>query len=155
MFNNDNETDDYMTSEYIWDLMIPYIPIDKQIWECFYGDGKSGEYLSSKGLNVIHKDIDFFKNNYGEIIISNCPFSKKQEVFTRLKELDKPFIFIAPANILSLVWFQKLFKNEIGVIIPNHRLKFKPLNSDKLFTAPPTWFFCHKIDKVKNNIIFL
>jgi len=157
MFNNDNETDNYMTTEYIWDLMIPYIPKDKVIWECFYGDGKSGEYLSTKGLDVIHRDIDFFTNSYGDVICSNCPFSKKREVFTRLKELDKPFIMISSAVILSHVWFQKLFKNEIGVIIPNHRLKYKPLNSDndKLFTAPPTWFFCYKIDKVKNNIIFL
>jgi len=157
MFNDENETDNYMTPDYVWDLIIPFIPKDKQIWESFYGDGYAGKYLSSKGFDVIHDDIDFFENDCGEVIITNCPFSKKREVFTRLKQLNKPFIVISSAVILSHVWFQKLFRNEIGVIIPNHRLKYKPLKSidDKLYTAPPTWFFCYKIDKVKNEIIFL
>jgi len=157
MFNNDNETDNYMTPPYVWDLIIPFIPKEKIIWEAFFGDGESGEYLKSKGFNVIHQDIDFFENDSGEIIVSNIPFSKKQEVFTRLKLLNKPFIVISSAVILSNVWFQKLFKNEIGIIIPNHRLKYRHLtiNKDKLYTAPPTWFFCYKNDKIGNNIFFL
>ena len=60
--------------------MIRYI-----IWEAFYGDGKSGDYLTYLGLNVIHEDIDFFESDEGDIIVSNSPFSKKKEVFTRLK----------------------------------------------------------------------
>lgn len=157
MFTNQNENDNFMTPPYVWDLIIPFIPKDLKIWEAFYGDGESGKYLTSKGFDVIHDDIDFFESNHGEIIVTNCPFSKKKEVFTRLKLLDKPFIVISSAVILSHVWFQKLFKNEIGVIIPDHRLKYKPLHSEnnKLYTAPPTWFFCYKINNVGNRIIFL
>mgnify|MGYP000618975364 CR=1 FL=1 len=82
MFTNQNENDNFMTPSYVWDLIIPFIPKDLKIWEAFYGDGESGKYLTSKGFDVIHNDIDFFENNHGEIIVTNCPFSIKKEVFT-------------------------------------------------------------------------
>ena len=73
--------DDYMTPKYAWENILEYIPKDKVIWECFYGDGKSGNYLEELLPNnkIIHKQIDFFKNNLGNIIISNPPFSKKKK----------------------------------------------------------------------------
>lgn len=68
---------------------------DKVIWESFYGDGTSGEFLRELGCKeVIHEPIDFFENDKGEVIISNPPFSKTKEIMPRLKKLDKPFILI-------------------------------------------------------------
>jgi hypothetical protein len=86
--------DDYMTPKYAWENIKDYIPKDKVIWEAFYGDGKSGEYLRELGFNVIHNDNDFFESNEGDIIVSNPPFSDKNKTINRLKELDKPFIMI-------------------------------------------------------------
>ena len=77
--------DDYMTPKYAWENIKQYIP-KKQIWEAFYGDGKSGEYLKELGFDVIHEPIDFFEEDRGEVIVSNPPFSKSKEVFERLKE---------------------------------------------------------------------
>ena len=71
---------DFMTPEYVWDWIIPFIPKDKIIWEAFYGDGESGKYLEKKGFEVIHKNIDFFENNEGDIVVSNPPFEKKKEI---------------------------------------------------------------------------
>ena len=95
--------DDYMTPKYAWENIKHYIPPNKDIWECFYGDGKSGRDLEEILPNnkIIHDPIDFFKNNLGDIIISNPPFTKKKEVFTRLKELDKPFIMICPLSMIN------------------------------------------------------
>ena len=50
--------DDYMTPKYAWDNIRHLIPVDKVIWEPFYGDGKSGEYLRELGFEVIHEPID-------------------------------------------------------------------------------------------------
>jgi len=61
------------------------------------------------------EDKDFFKwtpEDY-DIIVSNPPFSKKREVFERLKDLNKPFIMIAPSMMLGYKYFQTNFKDKI------------------------------------------
>ena len=51
--------DDCMTPKYAFEWIKQYIPNDKVIWEAFYGDGSSGDYLKELGFNVIHEPIDF------------------------------------------------------------------------------------------------
>ena len=70
------------------------------------GDGKSGEYLRELGFQVIHEAIDFFENDLGDILISNPPYAKKKEVFSRLKELNKPY----PTTVLHTKYFKDTFK---------------------------------------------
>ena len=36
--------DDYMTPKEVWESIAHLLPKDKKIWECFYGDGKSGSF---------------------------------------------------------------------------------------------------------------
>tara|TARA_R100000951_G_scaffold81912_1_gene69609 strand:+ start:196 stop:696 length:501 start_codon:yes stop_codon:yes gene_type:complete len=151
--------DDYMTPRSCWEEIQQYIPKDKVIWEAFYGDGKSGEYLRELGFDVIHKDVDFFTNDLGNIIVSNPPFSNKKEVFTRLRELDKPFIIICPAPTISTKYFKELFRDNIQLIIPKKRIQFqKQVNG----VVPDDWvnrcnfecfYFCYKIGLDK-DIIF-
>ena len=93
--------DDYMTPSYAWDNIKQYIPKDKVIWEAFYGDGISGKDLTKLGFNVIHKEVDFFENDLGDLIVSNPPFSQSKEVLTRMKELQKPFILIMPSSKIN------------------------------------------------------
>ena len=110
--------DDYMTPKYAWENIKHLIPADKIIWEAFYGDGKSGQYLTEIGFNVIHeKTIDFFNEepDNWDIIISNPPFSKSKEVMKRLKELDKPFIVIMPLTKINTSYFREY--NDSGLIV--------------------------------------
>ena len=37
--------DNYFTPKEAWENIKDFIPKNKIIWEAFYGDGKSGEYL--------------------------------------------------------------------------------------------------------------
>lgn len=155
--------DSYMTPKSAWENIIDYIPKDKVIWEAFYGDGKSGEYLTELGFNVIHEEKDFFTNDLGEIIVSNPPFSKKKEVLTRLKELDKPFIMIMPCSTLTTQYFRKLFsesEDRIQIIIPRKRIHFVKLINGK---KPENWknacnfdcfYFCYKIN-LPNDMLWL
>ena len=153
--------DDYMTPFYAWDNIKQYIPKDKVIWECFYGDGTSGEHLKKLGFKVIHEKIDFFKNNRGDILVSNMPFSKKKEVFTRLLELDKPFIMICPSSTINTQYIRKLFsksKNKLQIIIPRKRIHFiKKVNG----VIPENWknscnfdcfYYCYKMNFNKDII---
>ena len=136
-----------------------YIPNDKVIWEAFYGDGSSGDYLKELGFNVIHEPIDFFENDKGDIIISNPPFSTKKEVMTRLKELDKPFIMICPSSMINTKYIKKLFKDDkLQILIPNKRISFiKKING----VIPDNWgnrcyfdcfYYCYKMNFQKDII---
>ena len=152
--------DDYMTPNVAWDYIKDYIPKDKVIWEAFYGDGKSGEYIRKLGFDVIHNEVDFFEENLGDIIVSNPPFSIKKDIFKRLKELDKPFIIICPSSVLSTKYFKKLYKDEIQIIIPPARINFeKQVNG----VVPDKWgnrcnfdcfYYCYKIG-LEKDINFL
>ena len=122
--------DDYMTPKYAWENILSYIPKDKIIWECFYGDGKSGDYLKELNLNVFHEPIDFFTEEpiQWDCIISNPPFSKTKEILNRLVELDKPFILILPSSKINTQYVRNLFKNEknkLQIIIPRKRIHFE------------------------------
>ena len=117
--------DDYMTPKYAWEWVKDFIPRDKQIWESFYGDGDSGNFLAELGFTVLHEPIDFFTNNEGDVIVSNPPFSKKKDVLKRLKELGKPFIIICPSSMINTKYVKELFKDDkLQLIIPHKRINF-------------------------------
>jgi hypothetical protein len=154
--------DDYMTPRSAWENIKQFIPKDKVIWEPFYGDGKSGEYLREiTGNEVIHEPVDFFENDLGEVIVSNPPFSQSKEVMKRLAELDKPFIIIMPASKLWTSYFRENFKNKgLQIIIPRKRIHFTKLVDGKM---PENWksdcnfdcfYYCYKIG-LKNDIVWL
>jgi len=151
--------DDYMTPRYAWDNINQYIPKDKVIWEAFYGDGKSAEYLRDLGCKeVIHESIDFFENDKGEVVISNCPFSKSKDVVIRLKELDKPFIIIMPCFKISTSYFRENFKDSddsIQIIIPRKRIQFIK-NGDELQNKCnfDCFYYCYKMN-LPRDIIWL
>lgn len=128
--------DDYMTPKSAWENIKDFIPKNKLIWEAFYGDGQSGAYLKEFGFNVLHEPVDFFKNNLGDVCISNPPFSKIPEILARLKELNKPFILIMPSSKINTQYFRKLFcdsEDPIQLIIPKKRIHFeKHINGEKV-----------------------
>ncbi len=157
MFCGEKESDNYITNGDEWKRIKEYIPKDKIIWSPFYCDGKQKEYFKDMGFDIIHEDKDFFAYEPEfDLIIDNPPFSKKREVLVRLKQLDKPFILIAPSMMLSYKYFQELFKDHIQIIIPEKRICFKNLNSDKKNYTPPfaSFYFCYKMNLSK-DIIFI
>ena len=153
--------DDYMTPKYAWENIKQFIPKDKVIWEAFSGNGNSSKFLTELGFDVICKEEDFFEVDYGDIIVTNPPFSKKKEVFTRLKELGKPFIIICPCSMITAQYFRNLFKDErIQIIIPRKRIHFMKLIDGEV---PENWknqcnfdcfYYCWKMNFEK-DIIFL
>lgn len=148
--------DDYMTPKYAWENIKQYIPENKIIWEAFYGDGSSGEYLKELGFDVIHEPVDFFENDLGEIIISNPPFSKAKQIMERLLYLDKPFIIILPSSKINTSYFREWKDKNIQIIIPRKRIHFNKLVNGK---TPDNWknscnfdcfYYCYKINLPKD-----
>lgn len=151
--SKEKKDDDYMTPKSVWESILPYIPREKVIWEAFYGDGKSGEYLRELGLDVIHEQIDFFKNDLGDIVVSNPPFSMKMEVLRRLKELNKPFMLVLPASTLGTKTLQKLFP-DIQIIIPNGRISFIKNGNQSSSVWFASFIYCWGIN-LPRDLIFL
>lgn len=118
--------DEYMTPAYALQDIAHLIPTDKVIWEPFYGDGKSGEYLKELGFNVEHHKIDFYDDptfDY-DILISNPPYSGKPKVFKRLREINKPFMMLLPVSTITKIFLKTYFKDEIQIVIPKKRIQF-------------------------------
>lgn len=152
--------DNYMTPKSAWDNIKQYIPKNKVIWEAFYGDGKSGAYLTELGFNVIHEDIDFFENDKGDMIVSNPPFTLVKEVLKRLLVLDKPFIMILPSSKINTSYFREWRDKHIQIIIPRKRIQFIKLVDGKV---PEKWksdcnfdcfYYCYKIG-LPRDIVWL
>jgi len=152
--------DDYMTPKYAWENIKEFIPKDKILWECFFGDGKSGTYLKELGFNVIHLPVDFFKENLGDIIVSNPPFSLSKEIMERLLVLDKPFILIFPSSKINTSYFRKWKDKRLQIIIPRKRIHFtKKINgvipdNYKSSCNFDCFYYCYKMN-LENDITWL
>tara|TARA_R110001592_G_scaffold355847_1_gene656953 strand:- start:829 stop:1320 length:492 start_codon:yes stop_codon:yes gene_type:complete len=156
-FTDQKDSDNYTTNKDEWLRIKEYIPVDKKIWSPFYCDGMQKENFKEMGFDIIHEDRDFFSYTPDyDICIDNPPFSKKKEVLQRLKELNKPFILICPSMMLSYKYFQQLFKNEIQIIIPQKRIKFKHLDSTNKNYSPPfaSFYFCYKME-LEQDLLFI
>lgn len=150
--------DDYMTPKSAWESIKQFIPKDKVIWEGFMGDGKSGEYLTEMGFNVIHNHKDFFAGKQGEVLVSNCPFSLAKKIMPKLLEYDMPFILIMPSSKINTQYFRAWKDKGIQIIIPRKRIQFikivdgKPEESNKCnFDC---FYYCYGIN-LPSDIIWL
>lgn len=118
-------TDNYETPKHVWSDIIHLVPKELIVWEPFYCTGLSGENLRSLGLKVIHSDVDFFTNDFGQLIISNPPFSNTDKVLERMFSLGKPWILLMPSYKLSTAYFKKYAsKHKIQIIVPKKRIQF-------------------------------
>ena len=156
-FVKDKDSDNYITNKEDWEKIKEYIPKDKVIWSPFYCDGKQKEYFKDMGFDIIHEDKDFFSYTPEyDIMIDNPPFSKKKEILTRIKEIDKPFILIIPSVMLCYKYFQDYFKNDLQIIVTYNRIKFRHINSTNKNYTPPyaSFYFCYKMNLPK-DLIFI
>ena len=156
-FTKDKDSDNYITNKEEWFRIKEYIPKDKVIWSPFYCDGKQKEYFKDMGFDIIHEDKDFFSYTPEyDIMIDNPPFSKKKEILTRIKEIDKPFILIIPSVMLCYKYFQDYFKNDLQMIVTYNRIKFRHINSTNKNYTPPyaSFYFCYKMN-LEKDLIFL
>jgi hypothetical protein len=151
-------TDDHCeTQKKDWEAIKKYIPCDKVLWDPFYCKGLSGKLFQEMGFNIIHKNEDFFKVNYGEFIITNPPFSIKKQVLQRLIELNKPFICIIPLEVIQCKYYLNLFANSNDkpqLIIPKDRLNFIRNGVLQKGNINVCIYLCWKIN-LENDITYL
>lgn len=96
-----NKNDEYYTPKYAVTPIMKYLNPNSTIWCPF--DKEESEYVKTfqeNGFNVIYGHIetgqDFFEVEIPECdyIISNPPYSLKNDVFKRLYDIGKPFAML-------------------------------------------------------------
>lgn len=103
------ESDEYYTPAYAVEPLLKYLPKEQTIWCPF--DKEESQFvkvLSAAEYKVIHSHIDEGKDFFSyepeesyDYIISNPPFSCKDGVLKRLRELNKPYAMLLPLPTLQ------------------------------------------------------
>lgn len=112
---NDSGCDTYETPVESMDMILEHLDPGKDfIWEPFAGTGHSTRHMRSRGFEVVNGfPCDFFEQplptappGKSLIMVSNPPYSTKQKVFARCKEIGlRRYALLLPAATLYTVYF--------------------------------------------------
>lgn len=159
-YSKNGPDDEYYTPDIAVEMIVPFIPRNVQtVWESTaIGESRIVEVSQVHDFKVIPTHIsqgyNFFTyepDDY-DIIITNPPYSLKDEFLKRAFELEKPFMFLLPITSLEGVKRGWLFrKYGIQLIVPDCRYKFKPDGSGAWFQ---TSWFTHGLN-LKKDLIFI
>ena len=117
------------------------MPKDKIIW-CPFDENWSAfyQYLSENGYDVIRSSLregqDFFsyEPDKWDILVSNPPFSRKNEVLKRAFSFEKPFALLMPVNSIQGKARYKIFKNQIQMLCFDGRVDYHTRQNMKCTT---------------------
>ena len=127
-------------------MVSEYAHKDKIFWECTGKNSNITKIFREKGFNIFetHKDdgIDFLKDEprfHYDIIITNPPYSLKNDFIKRAYELEKPFWFLLPLTTLGSIERGKVFREKGGVtvIVLDRRIDFTGKKNNWFYVA---WF---------------
>jgi len=88
-------SDEFGTPKYAVDILLPYLKYFRIIWEPAKGKGLLVNHLREYDFNVIPTE-DFLNTEMLDFdcIVTNPPFSLKDEFLKRCYELGKPFALL-------------------------------------------------------------
>lgn len=139
--------DEFYTPKYAVEPILKYIPTGSKIWCPFDTlDSLFVKMLRDLGFEVVNSHIDYGTDFFNcEVpdcthIISNPPYSLKNEVFERLFEIKKPFAMLV--GVVGLFESQKRFEmfryNQFEIMYLNRRVSyFKDYLDEKPALNPP------------------
>lgn len=133
------ESDQVYTPSYAVKPIIKYIKPGSIVWCPFDTiDSAYVEELNAAGFTVIYSHIDngqnFFEYEPDEydVIISNPPFSIKDDILRRLDELNKPYAMLMPLPALQGQKRFKYLKGSQALIFDKRINYFKDLKTKEI-----------------------
>ena len=160
-----NGSDDFQTPPEALKPLLPYLQNHWRIWECASGKGYLSAELKRNGFNVFESDLnvkndrcsryDFltYEHLKTDCIITNPPFSKKNQFIERCYELGKPFALLLPLSALETQRRQKQWGKGLQLIVLDKRLNFETPDNTKSHCWFASAWFTHKLNLPK-DIIF-
>ena len=136
--------------------ILKYLDHNKIYWECTdFGESNITKVLKENGFKVINtskKEIDFLKDKANfefDVIITNPPYSLKNEFLKKCYEYKKPFMLLLPLTALEGKERNKLYrKYGIEVIVLDKRINFMKEKKNVWFNT--SWFCKGICDKQLN-----
>lgn len=160
--------DNFQTDPVALDCLAPYLKKEWLIWESAMGNGNLLVGLHKKGFNSHGSDIidgfDFLKttpDNF-DCIVTNPPYSIKEQFLARCYELGKPFALLMPITTFDSIARRMMFQQYgLQVIFPRRRINFETPNHEENVQAgkkTSAWFytawFCHGLDTAGRELVF-
>ena len=143
-------TDEIYTPKYAINPLLPFLNKEWKIWECAWGKGALADHFKEEGFDVIGGEDFMNEEKECDIIITNPPYSKKDEFLKRAFEIGKSFAFLLPLTALEGIKRGELyFKYGIQLIIPNRRINFVMPNKQGGAWFQIAWF-CYKLNLPKD-----
>lgn len=133
------KNDELYTPKYAIKPLLKYLPKNIKIRECTdYGSSNITKILKENEFEVIktHKDNFDFLNDKPDfefdMIITNPPYSLKDEFIKKCYEYNKPFCLLLPITSLEGIERGKMFrKNGIELLVFDRRCNFIYDNAKK------------------------
>lgn len=157
-----SESDECITPFYAVKPLLEFVNKDKIIWCPFDKEWSAFvQTFKQNGNMVICSHIDDGKNFFEyepkkyDIIISNPPFSKKDEVIRRLYELGKPFAILLPIQSLQSKRRFECWLNGVELLVFDERIGYHArgnLNSTAEGNHFASIYFCK--DFLPSNLVF-
>lgn len=150
------KNDELYTPSYAVEPLLKYLNNKKiTIWECTdFGSSNITNVLHGGGYNVIstHKDNFNFLTDTPDfdfdMIITNPPYSLKDEFIKKCYEYGKPFCLLLPITSLEGVERGKMFrKNGIELLVFDKRCNFIYDNTKKSNWFNTSWFCWNVLPK--------
>lgn len=124
--------DDFQTPVQALKPLLKFMPKNWIVWECACGRGNLVKGFREFGYEVVGSDAltgqSFFKYQPDkfDVIVTNPPFSLKQEFLERAYSIGKPFAFLLPLTTFEGKKRQGLFQEYgIEVIMFDRRINFE------------------------------
>ena len=153
-YSKGHPSDDFQTDPEALDSLVPWLYMRRTIWEPAAGNGNLVRSLAGKGFRVIASDIKGLPVKIGNVnvtnidrpfdfltdglpvappapltIITNPPYSLKNEFLARCYELRVAFALLLPLTVFDSAFRRSLFRRHgVQIIIPDCRLKFTTCN---------------------------
>jgi hypothetical protein len=137
--------DDFQTPPHGVAPLLPFLEKTWTIWEPAAGKGNITRYLRAHGLSVVSSDIKngsafsflTYRPREFDCIVTNPPFSLKNEFLERAYALGKPFAFLLPLTTLESRRRQDLFRRHgVQIVLFDRRLNFETPSG----TGSSSWF---------------
>lgn len=128
--------DEVFTPFYAVEPLLEFVPKSKIIW-CPFDEEWSAFYqlFSENGYQVIrsclkdNQDFFYYEPEQWDILISNPPFSKKNEVLKRTYSFEKPFALLLPTNSIQSKKRFEIFRNDIQLLAFDARVDYHTRNN--------------------------
>lgn len=143
--------DDIYTPAYAIRPLLKYIPKGITVWECCdFGKSEITRLLKEHGCNVISTDkeenfFEYVPKEHFDMIITNPPYSLKDEFLKKCYEYKKPFALLLPLTSLEGIKRGKMYReNGIELLVFDRRCNFIYDNAKKSNWFNTSWF-CHNV----------